>query len=224
MGGSSILKGSNFVAGANRDGYHLVGVNYPRDFAVTIFGDIAQAEGGYRCPRCDGALIAASAIELAHCLRLGTHHAAALGATYLDPGGDAHSITMGSYGIGVGRLMAAVIERHHDDRGIIWPPALAPFPVYLLSLGTDEETQLQAEAFCAELEDGGWAVLFDDRQESAGVKFTDADLIGCPVRATVSRRSLEQGGVEPKARWADDPEAVELDDLVDAVGELLRSF
>ena len=224
VGDPSILRGSNFVAGANRDGYHLVGVNYPRDFAVTILDDIAQAEGGYRCPRCDEALIAASAIELAHCFKLGTHYAEALGATYLDPGGDAHPITMGSYGIGVGRLMAAVIERHHDDHGIIWPPALAPFPVYLLSLGTDEETQVQAEAFSAELEAAGWPVLFDDREESAGVKFTDADLIGCPVRATVSRRSLERGGVELKARWADDREVVGIDDLVHAVGDLVRSF
>ena len=121
-------------------------------------------------------------------------------------------------------MMAAVIERHHDDHGIIWPPALAPFPVYLLSLGTDEETQVQAEAFCAELEAAGWPVLFDDREESAGVKFTDADLIGCPVRATVSRRSLERGGVELKARWADDREVVGIDDLVHAVGDLVRSF
>jgi prolyl-tRNA synthetase len=120
--------------------------------------------------------------------------------------------------------MAAVIEEHHDDYGIIWPPALAPFDVHLLTLGTDEETQEQAESVCAELEGGGLDVLFDDREESAGVKFTDADLIGCPVRATLSRRSLERGGVELKARWADEMEVVSLDDLVDAVTELVRGF
>ncbi|MFW6115869.1 MAG: proline--tRNA ligase [Chloroflexota bacterium] len=220
----SIQTGSNFVAGANREGYHLVGVNYPRDFAVTILDDIAQAEAGYLCPRCEGALVAESAIELGHCFKLGTHYAEAVGAGYLDQEGNEHPITMGSYGIGVGRLMAAVIELHHDDHGIVWPPALAPFDVYLLTLGTDEETQERAESFCAELEEADLDVLFDDREESAGVKFTDADLIGCPVRATVSRRSLGQGGVELKARWAREAEVVTLDDLVDAVRELTASF
>jgi prolyl-tRNA synthetase len=124
----------------------------------------------------------------------------------------------------VGRLIAAVIEEHHDDYGIIWPPALAPFDVYLLTLGTDEETQERAEFFCAELGEAGLEVLFDDREESAGVKFTDADLIGCPVRATVSRRSLERGGVELKARWADDMHVVKVDSLADAVKELVRGF
>jgi prolyl-tRNA synthetase len=221
---SSIQKGSNFVAGANRHGYHLVGVNYPRDFAVTVMGDIAQAEAGHLCPRCEGTLVAESAIELGHCFKLGTHYAEAVGATYLDQDGEEHPIMMGSYGIGVGRLMAAVIEEHHDDYGIIWPPALAPFDVHLLTLGTDEETQEQAESVCGELEEAGLDVLFDDREESAGVKFTDADLIGCPVRATVSRRSLERGGVELKARWADDMEVVNLEDLVDAVRGLVGSF
>jgi prolyl-tRNA synthetase len=220
----SIQKGANFVAGANRHGYHLVGVNYPRDFAVTILGDIAQAEAGHLCPQCEGALVAESAIELGHCFKLGTHYAEAVGATYLDADGDEHPIMMGSYGIGVGRLIAAVIEEHHDDYGIIWPPALAPFDVYLLTLGTDEETQERAEFFCAELGEAGLEVLFDDREESAGVKFTDADLIGCPVRATVSRRSLERGGVELKARWADDMHVVKVDSLADAVKELVRGF
>lgn len=220
----SIQKGSNFVAGANRQGYHLTGVNYPRDCAVTMLDDIAQAGAGHLCPRCEGALVAESAIELGHCFKLGTHYAEAVGAHYLDTEGNEHPITMGSYGIGVGRLMAAVIEQHHDDHGIIWPPALAPFDVYLLTLGTDEETQERAEDFCAELEGVGLDVLFDDREESAGVKFTDADLIGCPVRATVSRRSLGQGGVELKARWAREAEVVGLDDLVDAVRELTENY
>jgi len=220
----SIQKGSNFVAGANRHGYHLVGVNYPRDFAVTMMEDIAQAEAGHVCPACEGVLVAESAIELGHCFKLGTHYSEAVGATYLNPDGDAQPIVMGSYGIGVGRLMAAVIEKHHDDYGIIWPPDLAPFDVYVLTLGTDQETEQRAESVCTELEDAGLEVLFDDREESAGVKFTDADLIGCPVRATVSRRSLAKGGVELKARWAADMRVVELDDLVAAARELIRSF
>jgi prolyl-tRNA synthetase len=220
----SIQQGSNFVAGANRNGYHLVGVNYPRDFAVTTMEDIAQAKAGHLCPECEGTLAADSAIELGHCFKLGTHYAESVGATYLDPEGEERPIVMGSYGIGVGRLLAATIEMHHDDYGIIWPPSLTPFDVYLLTLGTDEKTERQAEAFCAQLEDAGLEVLFDDREESAGVKFTDADLIGCPVRATGSRRSLERGGVELKARWADDLEVVPPERLVEAAKELLGSF
>lgn len=220
----SIQCGSNFVAGANREGYHLVGVNYPRDFAVTLMEDIAQAEAGHLCPECEGTLAADASIELGHCFKLGTHYAESVGATYLDPEGAEHPIVMGSYGIGVGRLLAAVIEIHHDDYGIIWPPSLAPFDVYLLTLGTDQETEQQAEAFCAQLEDAGMEVLFDDREESAGVKFTDADLIGCPVRATVSRRSLKQGGVELKARWADALEIVPSESLPHAAKKLLGSF
>jgi prolyl-tRNA synthetase len=220
----SIEKGSNFVAGANRHGYHLVGVNYRRDFAVTLMEDIAQAEAGHLCPECEGTLRSDSAIELGHCFKLGTHYAESVGATYLDPDGQEHPIMMGSYGIGVGRLLAAVIEMHHDDYGIIWPPSLAPFDVYLLTLGTDEASRERGEASCARLEEAGLEVLFDDREESAGVKFTDADLIGCPIRATVSRRSLERGGVELKARWADDAEVVSREDLAAAAKDLLGSF
>jgi prolyl-tRNA synthetase len=220
----SIQYGTNFVAGANRPGYHLVGVNYPRDFAVTMMEDIAQAEAGYLCPECEGTLAADSAIELGHCFKLGTHYAESVGATYLDPEGEENPIVMGSYGIGVGRLMAATIEMHHDDYGIIWPPSLAPFDVYLLTLGTDEETEHRAEAFSTLLEDAGLEVLFDDREESAGVKFTDADLIGCPVRATVSRRSLGQGGAELKARWAKEMNVVPSEGLAEATKELRDSF
>jgi len=220
----SIKKGTNFVAGANREGYHLVGVNYPRDFAVTMMEDIALAKDGYLCPECEGTLTADSAIELGHCFKLGTHYAESVGATYLDPDGEEKPIVMGSYGIGVGRLMAAVIEMHHDEYGIIWPPALAPFDVYMLTLGTDEETQETAEAFCGALEENGLEVLLDDREESAGVKFTDADLIGCPVRATVSRRSLKRGGVELKARWAEESQVVPMQTVVQTVRALLETF
>jgi prolyl-tRNA synthetase len=220
----SIEAGSNFVAGANRHGYHLVGVNYPRDFSVTILDDIAQAKAGQLCPECGGPLAAESAIELGHCFKLGTHYAESVGATYLDASGSEHPIVMGSYGIGVGRLLAAVIEMHHDDYGIIWPPALAPFDVHLLTLGTDQEPLERAESFCAQLEAAGLEVLFDDREESAGVKFTDADLIGCPVRGTVSRRSLGKGGVELKARWGDDRHVVKPGHLVEQVEQMLQDF
>ncbi len=196
----SIEAGGNFVVGANRPGYHLTGVNYPRDFGVTLLADIAQAQAGHLCARCDGVLAAEPAIELGHCFKLGTRYSETVGATYLDQEGHERPIVMGSYGIGVGRLMAAVIETHHDEHGIVWPPGLAPFDVHLLTLGTDEAVHAQAEEIYARLQEVGLEVLYDDREESAGVKFADADLIGCPARVTVSRRSLEAGGVELKAR------------------------
>ncbi|MFQ6099729.1 MAG: proline--tRNA ligase [Anaerolineae bacterium] len=201
----SIGVGNNFIAGANRPGYHLTGVNYPRDFAATLLADIAQAQADHLCPHCDGALVMETTIELGHCFKLGTRYSEAVGATYLDTEGHERPIVMGSYGIGVGRLMAAVIETHHDEHGIVWPPALAPFDVHLLTVGTDEAVRTQAEEVYGQLQKAGFEVLYDDRRESAGVKFTDADLIGCPARVTVSRRSLKAGGVELKARWAEEP-------------------
>jgi prolyl-tRNA synthetase len=221
----SIEAGSNFVAGANRPGYHFTGVNYPRDFAVTLLADIAQAEGGHLCPHCDGTLTAESSIELGHCFKLGTHYAESVGAMYHDQEkGEEHPIVMGSYGIGVGRLMAAVIETHHDEHGIVWPPALAPFDVYLLRLGADEPVSKQADEAYTRLQEAGLEVLYDEREESAGVKFADADLIGCPVRATVSERSLRTGGVEVKARWAKKKQVVKLESLVEQVQQMLNDF
>jgi prolyl-tRNA synthetase len=221
----SIEAGGNFVAGANQPGYHLTGVNYPRDFAVTLLADIAQAEGGHLCPHCDGTLAAEPSIELGHCFKLGTHYAESVGAMYHDQEkGEQHPIVMGSYGIGVGRLMAAVIETHHDEYGIVWPPALAPFDVCLLNLSTDESVSTQADKVYTRLQKAGLEVLYDERGERAGVKFADADLIGCPVRVTVSKRSLKAGGVEVKVRWAKEKQIVELESLVEQVRQMLNSF
>jgi len=220
----SIEIGSNFVAGANRPGYHLTGVNYPRDFSITMMDDVAQARAGHLCPQCDGVLVEESTIELGHCFKLGVRYSDAVEATYLDPEGRERPIVMGSYGIGVGRLMAAVIETHLDERGIVWPPALAPFDVHLLVLGTDEATHSLADRACAQMEEAALEVLYDDREESAGVKFADADLIGCPVRATVSRRSLSAGGVEVKARWAEDLCVVAIEELVQKVRQVIAGW
>jgi prolyl-tRNA synthetase len=165
-----------------------------------------------------------SAIELGHCFKLGTRYSDAVGATYVDPEGRERPVVMGSYGIGVGRLMAAVIETHYDEHGIVWPPVLAPFDVYLLVLGTDEQVHDQAEAAYVQLQEAGFEVLYDDREESAGVKFADADLIGCPVRVTVSRRSLKAGGVEPKARWAEERRVVAPESLENEVRRMLGEF
>jgi prolyl-tRNA synthetase len=220
----SVEAGSSFVAGANRAGYHLTGTNYPRDFAVTVLGDIAQAQAGYLCPRCDGQLAIEAAIELGHCFKLGTRYSDGVGATYLDAEERERPIVMGSYGIGVGRLMAAVIETHHDEYGIVWPPALAPFDVYLLALGIDDAVRGQAEGAYARLQEAGYEVLFDDRNVSAGVKFNDGDMIGCPVRVTASKRSVEAGGYELKARWEKERQVVAASDLVEEAESMLASF
>lgn len=224
VGDRSIRAGINFVAGANQEGYHLVGVNYPRDFAVTLLADVAQAQAGYACPRCGEPLAAEPAIELGRCSRLGTRYSETLGVIYLDAAGQERPVAMGSYSIGIGRLMAAVVETHHDEYGIIWPPALAPFDVHLLTLGTDEPIQAQAEEVYAGLEEAGLEVLWDERNESAGVKFADADLIGCPARVTLSNRSLAAGGAEVKARWEKERQIASVKDLAETIRDLLDKW
>lgn len=218
----SVRLGGNFVAGANREGYHLLNVNYPRDFEAEIEGDFALARAGDACPTCGAALTKARGIELGHLFKLGTRYSEALGATYLDADGQARPIVMGSYGIGTGRLMAVVVEQHHDEHGIIWPVEIAPYHVHLVNLGRDaDETTQAAETIYADLQAQGIEVLYDDRNERAGVKFNDADLIGVPVRVTVGHRGLAQGGVEVKRRDAGERAIVPLDTLTDEIRRLL---
>ena len=211
----SIHTRSAFVSGANDAGYHFTGVNYPRDFEVTLVVNIAQAGTGHTCPHCGGALQAQSAIELGHTFKLGTWYSEAVGATYLDAEGDSHPIVMGSYGIGVGRLMAAIAETHHDELGLIWPRSVAPYQIHLVALGPNEEVMNEAEALYQRLSAAGYEVLYDDRDERAGVKFADADLIGAPLRLTVSRRSLASGGVEVKERHEQERSVVSMEQLTD---------
>lgn len=211
----SIHTRSAFVSGANDVGYHFTGVNYPRDFQVTLITDIAQADTGHTCPRCGGTLEARSAIELGHTFKLGTWYSEAVGATYLDENGESHPIVMGSYGIGVGRLMAAIVETHHDEYGIVWPRSVAPYQIHLVALGPDPTVMRESEALYQRVRAAGHEVLYDDRDERAGVKFTDADLIGVPLRLTVSKRSLAADGVEVKERQRDERTIVKLDELHD---------
>jgi len=219
----SITTGVNFVAGANREGYHLTGVNYPRDFEVSVLTDIALAREGHTCAHCGGVLEERRGIEVGHLFKLGTRYSDKLGATFLDSQGQAHPVVMGSYGIGLGRLLATVVEQHHDAKGITWPWSLAPYHVHLLSLGEDEPVLAWAEALYRELSETGYEVLYDDRQESAGVKFNDADLIGLPLRLTISRRTLAQDAVEWKLRHREERELVPLDTVMDRLGRLLAS-
>ena len=198
----SIEYGGNYVVGANEEPYHYTGANFGRDFTVSMLADIAEAATGHRCAVCGGRLEAKKAIEVGHCFKLGTRYSAAVNATYLDENGQPQLIYMGSYGIGLDRLMAVAVELHHDKDGIVWPDSIAPYQVHLVHVGKEGDgTKAKAEALYAELTAAGVEVLYDDRDGlGAGVKFKDADLIGIPWRATVSSRSLEAGGVEVKRR------------------------
>lgn len=208
----SVRMGANFCVGANREGYHLTGVNYGRDLHAERVTDIALAREGDACPHCEGMLRVERGIELGHCFKLGTCYTEPAGIAYLDAEGVEHPMVMGSYGIGVGRLMAAIVEEHHDAHGIRWPASVTPFLVHIVSLVRDEEGTAQADALYARLWEAGVDALYDDRVgPSAGVKFNDADLIGCPLRITVSRRSLANGGVEAKWRSGDEREVVPVD-------------
>jgi prolyl-tRNA synthetase len=220
----SVEGANNLVAGANEPGYHLKNVNYPRDFQAERVADIALARSGDRCLRCGQPLTASRGIELGHVFKLGTKYSAAVGATYLDREGVAKPIVMGSYGIGAGRLLACIIEQHHDDKGIIWPASVAPFQVHLVSLaGNDARLAQAADALYERLLGAGYEVLYDDRVESAGVKFNDADLIGIPIRLTVSRRTVESQSVELKPRWSEEKRLVPEAELEGELGLCIRN-
>jgi prolyl-tRNA synthetase len=210
----SIVAARNLVAGANREGYHLRNVNYGRDYTADRVVDIATVRAGDACPNCGDPLRLQRAIELGHIFKLGTRYSEPMGATFPDAAGNARPVVMGSYGIGLGRLMAAIAEVHHDEKGLVWPPAVAPADVYLVGLGLEnEEVRSMAEELYRKLRTDGLDVLFDDRDERAGVKFNDADLIGVPVRLTVSSRARQHGGIEVKARWSDQSQIVPADEL-----------
>ncbi|MBI4286500.1 MAG: proline--tRNA ligase [Chloroflexi bacterium] len=221
----SITSGSNFVAGGNKTDTHLKNVNYPRDFTVDIMADIARAHAGQGCPKCGAPLIATRGIEAGHIFKLGTFLAEKLGASFVDANGVSHPIVMGCYGIGVGRLLAAAIEQNHDAKGIIWPGAIAPYQAYLCPLYR-EGTQVAevAERLYRELAAAGLEVLFDDRSESPGVKFSDADLLGIPYRVTVSPRTLQSNSAEVKKRSQKEFELVPLDGVVAKLSEELKEY
>jgi len=211
------LAQGQFVAGANRDGRHLRGVEAGRDYEPR-FADIRQTNAGDRCPKCGGKLITETAIELGHIFKLGTFYSEPFGATYLDEDGKEQLLVMGSYGIGPARTMAAIIEQHHDERGIQWPAAVAPYDVHIVALSGQEE---HAEAAASALADAGFDVLFDDRDARAGEKFADADLIGCPIRVTVGRKVAEDGTVDIRERTKGEDNAVSMGQLVTKVREKL---
>ncbi len=209
---------ASFVAGANKPGYHIRNVMRPRDFKPDIVADIALARAGEECVKCGGELRSVHGIEVGHIFKLGTYLSETLGVDYTDAEGNSHPIVMGCYGIGLGRLLAAAIEQNHDDRGIIWPMPIAPYQVYLCTVKQEEASVIEAaEKLYNQIDKVGIEVLFDDRPESPGVKFNDADLLGIPLRVTVSPRTLKEDSFELKKRTEKETELVP---MVKAVSRL----
>ncbi|MEA2584211.1 MAG: prolyl-tRNA synthetase [Thermomicrobiales bacterium] len=215
----SIRDSPNLVAGANRVGYHLKNVNLGRDYQADVVAGIAAAEEGFPCPVCGTPMRAERAIEIGNIFKLGTRYSEALGATYLDAEGKSHPIVMGSYGIGSGRAAASIVEQRYDDRGITWPLSVAPFHVSLLSLAPvdDAEATGVADQLYVDLTSAGVEVLYDDRPDRAGVKFNDADLIGNPLRVSVSPRTLAKGQIEMKGRTEKEATFAPIADAVETI-------
>jgi prolyl-tRNA synthetase len=208
----------NLVSGANEAGFHYRNVNVGRDYDPDVVADIVSAFTGAPCPRCDSPLRLARGVEVGNIFQLGTRYTEALGATFLDADGQARPVVMGSYGIGVGRMLACIAEACNDEHGLQLPIDVAPYEVHLVRLGRGEpEVDAGAEETYHVLRNAGIEVLYDDRDVSPGVKFADADLIGIPLRATISTRSLQNGGVELKRRGQDELKIVPVDGAIDAI-------
>lgn len=211
----------NMFTGANTDDVHLRGVDVGRDIAVGTWADLREVAAGEPCPRCGEPLRVVRAIEIGHIFKLGDRYSRALGAEVLDPDGRQVPIVMGSYGIGVERAMAAIVETHHDERGIVWPLAVAPFHVAVVPAQTADDVVAAAEDVYAGLAAAGVEVVIDDRPERAGVKFRDVELTGIPYRVTIGRRALAEGMAEVTARSTGETERVALDAVVAHVRSLV---
>jgi prolyl-tRNA synthetase len=197
------------VVGANRDDWHLRGVQAGRDFEAR-FADLREVRAGDACPRCGGHLRLQVAIEVGHIFKLETRFSVPLEARFLDEDGTERPLIMGSYGIGPGRVMAAVVEQRHDEYGISWPRSIAPYDVHVVALpGVEGQAEQAAQA----LETAGADVLLDDRDARAGEKFADADLIGIPLRVTVGKKTVEDGAVDVRERESGEERRVPLDEL-----------
>jgi prolyl-tRNA synthetase len=218
-----VVESPNLVAGANKTDYHLRNVNYGRDYEADIVVDLVAADEGFGCPVCGAPLRAVRGVEVGNIFKLGTDFSVALGANYLDENGKSHPIVMGSYGIGSDRLISAVIEEHHDEYGIQWPITVAPYQVLIVGLGTAKQPEVleTTERIYADLQAAGIETLYDDRDERAGVKFNDADLLGIPLRLTVGGRGLKSGQLELKLRRDGSMHDVPVDDVVDTLQRII---
>jgi prolyl-tRNA synthetase len=214
----SVVGASNLIAGANEPDYHLAGVSYERDFSADVTGDIAMVTAGERCATCGGTLETRRGIEAANTFKLGWKYSETMRATFRDEQGETQPLVMGCYGLGITRMLACVLEQHHDDAGITWPSSIAPYAFSLLAAGNDAAARAAAEALYTAL--GAESTLYDDRDLSAGVKLTDADLLGMPVRITVSARSLAAGGAELRVRRSGETRIVPLAEVPEAARTL----
>jgi prolyl-tRNA synthetase len=219
----SSLERGVYVTGANRNGYHVRGVEPGRDFSAR-YADVRKVEAGDRCPL-GGTIEIEPAIEVGNIFKLGTRYSVPLGATYLDESGDERPIVMGSYGIGPARIAAAAVEQYADEHGISWPASIAPFDVHLVGLGkpgTDEHEL--AERIYEELTEAGVAVLYDDRDARPGEKFVEAELLGCPLRVVAGKRSVESGELEVQVRRGTEKRTVPVEGTASAVKALLAEL
>ena len=209
----------NLVAGANREGWHIRNVNCGRDYEPDMVLDVVAAADGHPCPVCRAALRSVRGVEVGNIFKLGTKYSLAMEASFLDEDGESAPIVMGCYGIGAGRLMASVIETNNDENGIVWPITIAPYQVYMVSLATRRTPEVTetAERIYAQFQEAGIEALYDDRDERAGVKFNDADLLGIPIRLTVGARGVKRGIVELKLRHSDESQELPLGDIVNQV-------
>jgi prolyl-tRNA synthetase len=217
------LRDGRYVVGANREGHHLRGVAAGRDFEAR-FVDLHTVQAGEACPQCGRPLSVEKVIEIGNIFKLGTKYAEALGAMYLDESGQERPVVMGSYGIGPARIAAAAIEQRADADGIVWPASIAPFAVHVVVINVRDDAQMQAAAaLYEELRAHGLDALLDDRDERAGVKFKDADLLGMPVRVTLGNAWVKSGVVEVRARGSRQERRVTRDEVISSVRELLAA-
>lgn len=219
-----VEKMTNFVTGANKNDTHILNVNLGRDFKPEAIIDIINAEAGEGCPRCEkGRLESYRGIEVGNTFSLGTKYSDSLSGKFLDTEGKEKPYFMGSYGIGITRTAQAAIEKYHDDKGMIWPKAIAPYQIIICPLNMTNPEQVEvAEKIYSSLEEAGYEVLLDDRAERAGVKFNDADLIGIPLRIALGNKSLAEGKVELKLRNETDFELVKIDEIVEKTANFLE--
>ncbi|MDO4539987.1 MAG: proline--tRNA ligase [Syntrophomonadaceae bacterium] len=216
-----VMRMKNMACGANEDDYHFINVNVGRDFTPHQVVDVRDAVEGDLCPQCSQPLKVMRGVEVGHIFKLGTKYSEALDARYTDQQGQAQNIVMGCYGIGISRTMAAAVEQNYDENGIIWPLPIAPYQIIVTPVNVkNDEQRAAAEKIYADLLDAGYEVILDDRDERAGVKFKDADLIGIPVRVTIGPKSLQENCVEMKKRWENENTLVPLKDLSAALKEV----
>lgn len=222
---ATVMEMHNAVCGANEEDCHYKNANPKRDFGDVIVADIRLIAEGDPCPHCGAPVKMTHGIEVGQVFKLGIKYSKALGATFLDENGREKPLIMGCYGIGVSRTMAAAIEQFHDDNGIIWPASIAPFEVVIVPINAKDEAQMQiAEKLYADMKNAGIDVLLDDRKDRAGVKFKDADLIGYPVRITVSPKLLDANEVEIKVRRDGATSNVKVDDCAQTVKDMLKNL